>query len=141
MVIKIEGMDDRISHLYKICEDFTGDSFIILSDVFICFFDISDEDLSKFNTSLRKARMEIMQKLLIDGKLLDEDSIYGNASELVDILLISHEHYHLPIYIKAYWLLQYVSTGNGNFLQLAILSPYYLPPDEERIEEVIPGYQ
>jgi len=140
MVIKIEGMDDRISHLYKICEDFTGDSFIILSDVFICFFDISDEDLSKFNTSLRKARMEIMQKLLIDGKLLDEDSIYGNVSELVDILLISHEYYHLPIYIKAYWLLQYVSTGNGNFLQLAILSPYYLPPDDERIEEV-PGYE
>lgn len=140
MVIKIEGMDDRISHLYEICEDFMGDSFIILSDVFICFFDISDEDLSKFNTSLRKARLEIMQKLLIDGKFLDEDSIYDNVSKLADMLLISHEYYNLPIYIKAYWLLQYVSTGNGNFLQLAILSPYYLPPDEERIEEV-PGYE
>lgn len=140
MVIKIEGMDDRISHLYKICEDFMGDSFIILSDVFICFFDISDEDLSKFNTGLRKARLEIMQKLLIDGEFLDEDSIYDNVSKLADMLLISHEYYNLPIYIKAYWLLQYVSTGNGNFLQLAILSPYYLPPDEERTEEV-PGYE
>lgn len=139
MSVKIEGMHDRISHLYKICKDFWEDSFIILSDAFICFFDITEEDLGKFNVNLRKSRLEIMEKLLIDGKLLSEEDITQNVVEFSDVLMRSYEYYNLPIYIKAYWLLQYTATGHGPFLHLSIMSPYCLPEEFPEVE--VPGYR
>lgn len=124
MKVKSEGLEDRLWLLFNFVEDAHADDFTILSDSFILFFKTTKEELAEFTLNIRDKRLELMRGALL-GRKFEAD--IEKVESYRNMLLHSYEQYPFSIYLKAYYMVGYIVTGDVNHLSAAMFSPYHIP--------------